>query len=297
MQADRAAYLSLVRIQSFAANHVIYIIRRKPNMLIAPLLQHDLEQVSALTPEGWDDLTPHFNFNLNAPFCIPLKVVLDGQLAGLGNVICNRDTAWLAHIVVHPGFRNRGLGKAITAALLEHLDRKRYPSVMLDATDMGYPVYHSLGFETLSHHVHFSGDCLPAPLADPAVSLYTSEHRDAILQLDREATGEDRSEILQLHLHAAQLYREGDKVYGVYFPTLHRGLLIADPATPAWEALLRIRLSEKNHAMVPEGNTEVQHWLKEAGFRETRRSRRMCLGPQRSWKPEMIFNVSGGAMG
>lgn len=266
-------------------------------MLITPLLQRDLEQVSALTPEGWDDLISHFDFYLSSSFCIPLKAVLDGQLAGLGNVICNRDTAWLAHIVVHPGFRNRGLGKAITAALLQHIDRERYPTVMLDATDMGYPVYHSLGFETLSHHVHFSGDCLLPPPADAAITVYTPAYRDAILQLDRDATGEDRTEMLQLHLDAAQVYREQDKVCGVYFPALHRGLLIADPVTPAWEALLRIRLSEKGHAMVPEGNTEVQHWLKQAGFRETRRSRRMCLGPQKSWKPEMIFNVSGGAMG
>lgn len=126
-------------------------------MVIDLLQQQDLEQVGYLTPEGWDDLEVHFAYNLQAAFCVPVKAVIDEQLAGLGNIIYNADTAWLAQIVVHPGFRNRGIGKAITGALLDLIDRQRYATVLLDATDLGFPVYHSYGFEVVSHHMHFMG--------------------------------------------------------------------------------------------------------------------------------------------
>jgi len=264
-------------------------------MLITAMQPDDLSQLDLLTPEGWDNLVPHFTFNLQAPFCRPLKALLDGQIAGVGNIIYNEDTARLAQIVVHPAFRKRGIGKAITAALLEQVDRERFPTVLLDATDMGYPVYRSLGFDTITRHVHFAGPLLPEP-SIPGIIPYLPAYRQAVLQLDREATGENREASVQAHLDHAWLYLDGDQVHGAFFPTLHRGLIVAgDPV--AGRALLRLRLSCKTHAMVPEENTEAIAALQQLGFREQRRSRRMRQGPARPWQPGMIFNVTGGALG
>ncbi|WP_118972868.1 GNAT family N-acetyltransferase [Taibaiella koreensis] len=264
-------------------------------MLIVPLQPEDLDQVANLTPEGWDNLVPHFTFNLQAPFCFPLKALLDGEIAGVGNVICNAGTAWLAQIVVHPSFRNRGVGKAITSALLEQVDRRRFPTILLDATDMGYPVYRSLGFETISRHVHFSGSLLPEHTTS-AIVPYEPAYRIEVLQLDRRATGENREAILEPYLEQAYIYRDGDKVSGVFFPTLYRGLVVVENVT-AGLTLLQMRLGSKAHAMLPEENTVALAALEEWGFKEQRRSRRMRLGPAVPWQPRMIFNVTGGALG
>jgi GNAT superfamily N-acetyltransferase len=59
-------------------------------------------------------------------------------------------------IIVHPDHRGRGYGKAITQALLDRIDRTRYRTVYLDATDMGFPVYQSLGFVEEVRYGHYS---------------------------------------------------------------------------------------------------------------------------------------------
>ncbi len=265
-------------------------------MTIETLLQEDLEQVSALTPEGWGDLALHFDYNLQSSFCVPLKAVIGDTLAGLGNIIYNEDSAWLSQIVVHPGFRNQGIGKAITAALIDHIDRNRYPTIMLDATDMGYPVYRSLGFATISRHVHLSGELLATAPMPAALIPYEEQYLDQVLLLDRQATGEDRAGTLLEQIDKALLYREGDQITGAYWPALSRGPVIA-AGTNAGLGLLQVRMQEKTHSMLPEENRQAIGWLQQQGFREQRKSRRMRLGAPRDWKPEWIYNTIGGALG
>ena len=266
-------------------------------MTITTLTQEDdLERVGAMTPEGWSNLAPHFVYNIHSSFCAPFKAIVDDQLAGLGNIIYNEDTAWLAQIVVHPEFRNRGIGKAITAALLDHIDRSRYPTVMLDATDMGHAVYHHFGFETISHHVHFAGTLLdPLPLPGTVVPCTPSHYRQ-VLQLDLETTGENRSNTLLEHIDKALIYQKGDEVTGAYFPDFGRGAIIASNAE-AGTQLMRLRLQELDHAMLPEENKAAITFLEQHGFTLSRTSRRMRLGNARAWKPSFIYNTISGALG
>ena len=266
-------------------------------MTISPLTQNDdLAQVGAITPEGWNDLTPHFTYNISSPFCMPLKAVVDGRLAGLGNVVYNKDTAWLAQIVVDAAFRNKGIGKAITAALLDSIDRSRYTTVLLDATDMGHAVYHHFGFETISHHVHFAGTPLVSVPRPDAIIPCAEPHFEKVLELDRSATGEDRSNTLLAHIDKALLYREGEHITGAYYPTLGRGPVVAVNAV-AGRALMHFRLQELDHAMLPEENEDGIAFLEQSGFKLTRKSRRMLLGPPRPSQPGFIYNTISGALG
>jgi ribosomal protein S18 acetylase RimI-like enzyme len=266
-------------------------------MTITSLTPGDnLEAVGAMTPEGWSNLAPHFAYNILSPFCAPFKAVIDGELAGLGNIIYNEDTAWLAQIVVHPAYRNRGVGKAITAALLDHIDRSRYPTVLLDATDMGYAVYRQFGFETISYHVHYGGAPLARQPQPDNIIACTRLLEDEVLLLDRRATGENRSNTLLEHTGNAILYREQKEITGVYFPTVARGAIIAANAA-AGTTLMRLRMQDMDHAMLPEENKVAAAFLEQQGFTVIRKSRRMRLGAPRAWEPGFIYNTISGALG
>src|SRR5689334_22721457 len=110
-------------------------------MKFTPFELQDLEHLPAVQPADWGDLRPRFKYFAETPFCHPIKGSVDGQMVAVGTTIYHADTVWLACIITHPQFRNMGLGKKMTEQLLESIDRDRYTTVYLDATELGFPVY------------------------------------------------------------------------------------------------------------------------------------------------------------
>lgn len=71
----------------------------------------------------------------------------DGVLAATGAVVCyGTDLAWIGMILTAPEYRGRGFASRILARCLEWVDARRIRWAKLDATDMGAPLYRSLGF-------------------------------------------------------------------------------------------------------------------------------------------------------
>src|SRR5208283_601110 len=56
--------------------------------------------------------------------------------------------AWILNIYVEPGFRNRGLARAITKSLIEWCKQNGFQSVALHASENGRSLYESLGFQS-----------------------------------------------------------------------------------------------------------------------------------------------------
>src|SRR5690242_17103555 len=115
-------------------------------MIIESLTNEDLPQVSGLQPEGWPSIIPSYQFYLQSSFCFPLKLSVDNQLAGVGTAIVHANTAWLAHIIVDPRQRNKGIGTDITKALIQLAEKYYCRTILLLATTLGEPVYTKLGF-------------------------------------------------------------------------------------------------------------------------------------------------------
>ena len=71
---------------------------------------------------------------------------LDGQQVGLARVVTDRATfAWVADVFVLDGYRSRGYGKALVAAVLAHPDLQGLRRVML-ATRDAHGLYAQYGF-------------------------------------------------------------------------------------------------------------------------------------------------------
>lgn len=267
------------------------------DMRLYPLTMNDLDGIAALQPERWGDVVTFFRYHIQAPFCFPMKLSVDGIIVGAGSYVRYGTTVWLALVMVHPGYRNRGIGAMVTRGLLEAVARLGYETVLLDATDLGYPVYKKLGFEVVSEYIHMEGMPVGELVSLPALIPFEQRYAAKSLQLDQQATGEQRTGLLQDALSGSLLYRNKDQQpEGIYMPGFGRKAIIA--ATPeAGTALLAQRMLTESTFMFPDANLIALDQLNANGYTITQTSRRMILGKAIHWKPENIYNTTGGAFG
>ncbi|HMH32772.1 MAG TPA: GNAT family N-acetyltransferase [Puia sp.] len=266
-------------------------------IVITPIRTEDLEAIREFQPEGWGDIVELFIYNIQCSFCYPIKMSIEGRMVAVGNTVLYKDTAWLSQIIVHPEHRNRGLGKAMTQELIDQIDHQQYKTILLDATSLGYPVYQKLGFETISEHLHFSAHETESAFekSGSIISTYDRDHEN-IFQLDKLATGEQREKKLMENLHEAWIYSSNRQLQGIYFPTLGKGLIIAQQPDAGIE-LMKCRMNTNKSSMLPAENKPAIDFLLSNGWTQIRMSRRMKLGRMIAWKPGYIYNVISGAFG
>lgn len=130
----------------------------------------------------------------------------DGRLAATATAVCfGRQLAWIGMVLTHPDLRRRGFARALMQHSIAWLETRGVEWIKLDATDMGRPLYASLGFEDECPIERWARE--PAPCQAPAVPAVTELPRE----LDREACGVDRSAPLSL------IGVESGAVPGAYF--------------------------------------------------------------------------------
>lgn len=107
-------------------------------------------------------------------------------------------------VLVEASQRGHGIGTALMKHALDFLDNRRVPSVRLDATPMGRPIYEKLGFVAEYELARYEGTLGPAvaTLGKPGqVGVTTVNKRsdgdvDELLQFDRAVTHCDRGGFL-----------------------------------------------------------------------------------------------------
>ncbi len=263
----------------------------------ATLTTGDLPQLKELQPDSWPDITPYFEFYLNAPFCQPIKVIDGSSITGIGTTIMHRDSAWLAHIIVHPEFRNRGIGGLITKSLTEMVDISTHSTISLIATPMGEPVYKKAGFLRETDYLFFKNEKYTfAPEENSSIANATPDLYPEILRLDKKASGEDRSVLLEPHLPKIRIFRSSNSISGFYAPTLGEGLVVAENDT-AGIALLKLKLQALPFSVVPSENEAAIQFLPDNGFQQFLRGTRMRIGKKLDFKPAMLYGRIGGNLG
>lgn len=266
-------------------------------MKIEEVQNSDIDLLRELQPENWTDIRPHFYFYSASEFCKALKISEHGNILAIGATIQHQDSAWIAHIIVHPEHRNKGLGKEITAALIKDLDSARFRTVYLDATEMGYPVYKKLGFEIETEYIHLLGSQTDQYLSDPsAIVPFQARFRAELLTLDQQISAENRIKVLEPHLTSSLVYLSDGQIHGAYFPSLLDGYVMAK-STVAGTELMKIRMRSKPFARFPSENQACIDFLTGQGFEITGASKRMILGEKRDWNGKGIFHRISGGLG
>jgi GNAT superfamily N-acetyltransferase len=153
----------------------------------------------------------------------------DGTAVGTTATCIFGPVAWVALVLVEPQVRGRGIGTALVSQALAYLDDAGIPSVRLDATSLGLPLYEKLGFRAEYELARFAG--IPAA-ARPAAELspVTHEHLGQLAEIDRATTGADRSKMLTcLFMEYSDLMRLAQR------DGIVEGYLAARPGAQAWQ--------------------------------------------------------------
>ena len=112
----------------------------------------------------WGDRTVFLDWAIGRPPCHPIVADDDGQVIGTGVATAYGPVGWVGTIFVDPERRGHGLGRALTRAVVEHLENSGCRTLLLIASDYGRPLYEREGFAVQTVHRRFAapGSAEPA---------------------------------------------------------------------------------------------------------------------------------------
>jgi GNAT superfamily N-acetyltransferase len=278
----------------------------------------DIESAAdVLVGGGWGDRRAFFRFAVGHPGMTPLVAEADDRIAGTGIATVNGSVGWVGMIFVDEGLRGRGIGTALTAAVVDRLEAAGCATLSLIATPLGRPIYERIGFTTLTEYrlliapggVAAAGPEVGTGSEEPgAVSLLRPvEAADlpAILALDRAATGEERGHLLRAVIGsggAVVAVRPSGEIVGfdarapwgthpTIAPELVDGvrLLEARRARSATGSQVRTALLAENRAGIAT--------LQNLGWQPDLAVARMTRGASIRWEPRAIWGQFNYAVG
>jgi ribosomal protein S18 acetylase RimI-like enzyme len=223
-------------------------------------------------------------------------VAENGEGGAAGAVCCVSfgATGWIGALGVAPEARRHGFGRALTEAAIDRLRERGAGTVLLFATDMGRPLYERLGFVIEGAATAWRGNAGTATSA-LQVRRLCEDDRDAVVALDRAATGEDRSNLLRaLHpLSGVAAERDGALVGWAAKAPYGAGVAICGADDEAGIVLMATAAGGPAPAtlVVPDANAAATANLRRWGFRAANAGERMRLGPPVAWHPERQFGL------
>lgn len=265
-------------------------------MTIELLEAEDIALLNKVQPEGWYDIRPIHRYYFDEEHCFTYKLMVEGEIAGIGTIIYHRNIAWLAHILVKESFRKRGFGIAISKHLLEESEKNNIETVYLKATDMGAPLYSKLGFETETEYIAYKDFKPYSGQLSSNICAYNHDLNEEVLGLDFDITGEIRVADLNPVLDSTYLYVKNNVVEGVYYTELGDGHIIADTEEAGLE-LMKFRLTSAEDAIFPQENSSAKEFMENLNVKASYTIKRMRLGKKQVLDFSKMFNRIGGYLG
>ena len=226
---------------------------------------------------------------------ILIAVTGRGRLVGGACTASFGETGWIGALGVLPRARRRGAGELLTRAAVDWLSERGAHTSLLYATEMGRRVYERCGFVAESPARAWRGTPPGSPTAGSVRRLRPSD-REQILALDRAATGEDRSAVLDLLPALLGLGIErGDGTLAAFALNTPWGAgpaVVAD-GEEAGMAMLRALVVEPQPVTVtvPDDNPGVAQTLARWGFQTVNTAVRMRHGPPVGHDPSRMFGL------
>jgi ribosomal protein S18 acetylase RimI-like enzyme len=217
--------------------------------------------------------------------------------------------AWISMVLVDPNYRNQGIGTSLLRRAIDHLDSTGIPTLKLDATPAGKPLYEKLGFVT---EYEIDRWILKRTVTDTSSqhAIEAAERLSEVLEFDQEVFGADRGALLRsLNERAPDLTlidQDANRLAGYVFG--RRGLF-ADHLGP-WMALNAeaarsllaefLQRSSRDTIIVDalRSNQIAGNLLRENGFSPARLLTRMYRGPNSfPGKPDFPCAIMGPEFG
>jgi ribosomal protein S18 acetylase RimI-like enzyme len=268
---------------------------------------------------GWGVRREWLAFATRQAACLPFVAEAGGRVVATGVGTANGPVGWIGTIFVEPAQRGRGLGRAMTQAIIDGLDAAGCATLVLVATSEGRRLYERMGFEVQTRYRILEAPGLgdaddtegagiargPEASGTAAVRAFEPGDLARMTALDRLATGEDRAHALaRLATPDTARVLAGDD-----------GAVRAFVVRPPWgggatvassiEAALAV-ITARRRAAGPDGRVRVgilgenrrgHAALARAGFRAQWSAPRMVRGAPLAWHPEMVWGQFNHAMG
>jgi GNAT superfamily N-acetyltransferase len=262
--------------------------------------------VAAIVADHFGDRRSWFEFAIASAACRVLVAEIDGDVVGTAVATVNGPVAWVGTIWVRRTHRRRGLGTALTDAVIDAATEAGARTLVLVATDRGRPLYEKMGFEVQTWYrtLEAPGTAGSDDGAGPVRSFEPAD-LPAMIALDRIATGEDRATVL-----TALARPDGTRVLARSDGTV-RGFVARAPwgggatVAPDVDDALTI-LAARRRASPPDKrvrcgilleNEAGSEALERAGWTEAWRAPRLLRGEPMDWHPEHLWGQFNHAMG
>lgn len=281
----------------------------RPLPQLRPMLPADVDAATELIlSNNWGVRREWLRFAAGQSGCVPLVADADGAIVGTGVGTGNGRVGWIGTIFVAPERRGQGLGRALTQAIIDQLESRGCTTLVLVATTEGRRLYERMGFEVQTRYRILEAEGLAGAAlggSPSTVRPFQPEDLDALIALDREATGEDRGHAIT-SLAAEETARvlagpDGSLDGFVIRAPWGGGATVARSTDAALELVAARRVTAGTAGRVRVGLLQDNRLglkrLREAGFRAQWSVPRMIRGAPLTWRPDWIWGQFNHAMG
>mgnify|MGYP000318106289 CR=1 FL=1 len=217
--------------------------------------------------------------------------------------------SWIGMVLVNPTYRGRGIGTHLLKAALAYAQPKG--PVLLDATALGQPLYHSLGFQVVGKVARLELVVPPSTInvETENISPLQGKHLGQLITYDQHKIQFNRAALIedlfqrepgyafvayqQHQIVGYALGRAGSQFH-------HIGPLVADNREVAQALLGHVFAKTPQRAMIIDVPTNRENWyayLLQQGFTLQRSFIRMCLGDLTKTPDGLIqFAIAGPAL-
>jgi GNAT superfamily N-acetyltransferase len=287
------------------------------NLSIRPLTEADLDSANEVLYAAYDAIPGQ---PTELAHCLKLqpngwRLAVFGDLAvGVGGAVDYGPFSYIGLVGVVPEMQRHGIGRALMEHLIDWLHTRQCPSILLDASAAGTPLYEHLGFVTDDRVTLLRCDSINAlafPPPPPHYRELISEMKEsdfaAVIAYDWPRFGAERPAMLASYLadypHRAFVARNRDgKVSGFLFAQERRiGPWVAETYDDAERLLLHaLTLPFEGNApaaIIPVCNRDAERLLTRYGFRPLRTLRHMRLGELVRRERTKIYGQASFALG
>jgi hypothetical protein len=224
---------------------------------------------------------------------------------GTGIATVSGTVGWVGTIWVDPAWRRRGVGIAMTQAVIDITESAGCRTLVLVATEAGRPLYERLGFELHTWHRILEAPGLDDAPIDPRIRPYHPTDLPAMAELATAATGEDRTHLLAAFATpetAHCLVRDDRTLGGFVVRAPWGGGSTIAPRIEDAEAILHSRRVGRppdqrvRAGLIAENEIGLERLLA-TGWTEAWRAPRLIRGDALDWQPEAIWGQFNHALG
>lgn len=255
-----------------------------------------LEQVVYPWPAEDEALLGRLRWFLHTPYAhavVATNVRNEEDVRGLGGAITLGTTGWIT-LLRSTNTDGPHTRTAILRTLVAHLENAETTAQCMVAAPGDVPLLEALGFQARQRILRYTGGRFLQATRDEVDHL-EPWHRMAVLRMDRQATGEDRSTLLLEHEYLGRVYAEDNAVRGFTLALLGEGLIIADTSYAGLE-LQRWHFPIQEHLLLPEGNLSAHAHLTERGYHAQPEGTLMVRGDAPVLHVERIYAWPWGAV-